>query len=294
MIHLASAVHFLSTATGWAAVIVCFLLYAKHRKPFILYCLLFAAALTTMLVGLAVDHYGRIAGVNTVPITVWCGALGGNLFIVVIPPLVHRLFGLPFGRAQWLGFGAADAIVALLSLAYLTFLPLPGLLVALQIFLFGAVGYGTVVGLINSRGIGAAESRRFVGIMFLTTVVFLPLLIADAVMGQLPFLPYNLSLPLFLLIVCAQIIAFAVLYLDQPAFAIGNRLTSHCVDRLRLTAREKEIAESLLDGLTNKEISEKLFISFKTVENHLYNIYQKSGVRNRVQLINLIHTNSAS
>lgn len=55
----------------------------------------------------------------------------------------------------------------------------------------------------------------------------------------------------------------------------------------RLSKREQEIAFLLLRGNTNKSIEEKLFISVHTVKNHIYNIYRKLGVKNRLQLTNL-------
>lgn len=51
-----------------------------------------------------------------------------------------------------------------------------------------------------------------------------------------------------------------------------------------LTSREKEILSNVADGLTNKEIAEKLNISEHTVKNHLKNILQKLQLQNRVQL----------
>ncbi|GIO37447.1 DNA-binding response regulator [Paenibacillus antibioticophila] len=51
-----------------------------------------------------------------------------------------------------------------------------------------------------------------------------------------------------------------------------------------LTLREKEILTKVADGMTNKEIAEKLVISEHTVKNHLKNILQKLQVQNRVQL----------
>lgn len=50
-----------------------------------------------------------------------------------------------------------------------------------------------------------------------------------------------------------------------------------------LTAREREILESLAAGLSNKEIGEKLFLSEKTVKHYMTNVLQKLQVRNRVE-----------
>jgi len=49
----------------------------------------------------------------------------------------------------------------------------------------------------------------------------------------------------------------------------------------RLTPREQEILRLLVDGLMKKEIAEKLFLSFHTIDNHLRNIYTKLRVQSR-------------
>lgn len=51
-----------------------------------------------------------------------------------------------------------------------------------------------------------------------------------------------------------------------------------------LTARELEIVQLVLAGKTNKEIASEVFISKKTVEFHLYNIYEKTGLRTRLRV----------
>jgi DNA-binding NarL/FixJ family response regulator len=49
----------------------------------------------------------------------------------------------------------------------------------------------------------------------------------------------------------------------------------------RLSAREREVLAALADGLTNMELAERLFISERTANRHLSNIFTKLGVRNR-------------
>jgi DNA-binding NarL/FixJ family response regulator len=51
-----------------------------------------------------------------------------------------------------------------------------------------------------------------------------------------------------------------------------------------LTAREREIIRHVALGLRNAEVGQKLFISEQTVKTHLNNIFQKLGVRDRVEL----------
>ena len=52
-----------------------------------------------------------------------------------------------------------------------------------------------------------------------------------------------------------------------------------------LSERELEIIELVAAGLTNQEISEKLEISKRTVDNHISNILHKTATDNRVELL---------
>lgn len=52
-----------------------------------------------------------------------------------------------------------------------------------------------------------------------------------------------------------------------------------------LTHREVEVLKLVAEGNANKLIGEKLFISEKTVKNHLHNVYEKLEVKDRVQAI---------
>lgn len=54
---------------------------------------------------------------------------------------------------------------------------------------------------------------------------------------------------------------------------------------LHLTEREQEIFNLLLEDHNNQEISDRLFISIGTVKTHVHNIFQKSGVSRRYELI---------
>ena len=56
--------------------------------------------------------------------------------------------------------------------------------------------------------------------------------------------------------------------------------------QMSLSAREMEIIELVASGLTNQEIAQKLTISKRTVDNHVSNMFTKTGSKNRVALLN--------
>jgi DNA-binding NarL/FixJ family response regulator len=51
-----------------------------------------------------------------------------------------------------------------------------------------------------------------------------------------------------------------------------------------LSRREKQVATMVVEGLTNLEIAGKLGVSAHTVKNHLFHIYEKLGISNRIEL----------
>ena len=52
-----------------------------------------------------------------------------------------------------------------------------------------------------------------------------------------------------------------------------------------LSPREKEVLDLVSEGLTNKEVAQKLYVSENTVKYHMKNILDKLHLRNRSQVI---------
>jgi DNA-binding NarL/FixJ family response regulator len=62
-------------------------------------------------------------------------------------------------------------------------------------------------------------------------------------------------------------------------------ISSESQDRHPLSDRELQVLELVARGLTNQEISERLDISKRTVDNHISNILTKTATDNRVSLV---------
>jgi DNA-binding CsgD family transcriptional regulator len=59
-----------------------------------------------------------------------------------------------------------------------------------------------------------------------------------------------------------------------------------------ISPRESDIIQEICNGLSNKEISDKLFISLQTVKDHTSRIYFKTNVRSRTQLMKMVREGS--
>ncbi|QNN53144.1 response regulator [Nocardioides mesophilus] len=66
---------------------------------------------------------------------------------------------------------------------------------------------------------------------------------------------------------------------DTPAAASSDP------DAPRLTERETEVLRLVAKGLSYKQIAERLFLSHRTVQNHVQNTLRKLQLHNRVQLV---------
>ncbi|MCG8457244.1 MAG: LuxR C-terminal-related transcriptional regulator [Holophagales bacterium] len=80
----------------------------------------------------------------------------------------------------------------------------------------------------------------------------------------------------------------------RPAAVAGKSCSSHGsvlqaahLEELKISPREAEVVALVIEGLANKEIAHRLSIAPATVKDHIYRTYQKTGVTNRVQLVNL-------
>jgi DNA-binding NarL/FixJ family response regulator len=73
--------------------------------------------------------------------------------------------------------------------------------------------------------------------------------------------------------------------LDRAAdYALGESDSGSGVEADPLSRREREVARLVAAGMTNRQIGERLFISWRTVEGHLERIRNKLGVRSRTEV----------
>ncbi len=61
----------------------------------------------------------------------------------------------------------------------------------------------------------------------------------------------------------------------------------HLFQKYKLTQREQEVVRLVCSGKSSKDIENELFLSPHTIKEYIYRIYKKTGVKNRVQMVNL-------
>jgi DNA-binding CsgD family transcriptional regulator len=130
------------------------------------------------------------------------------------------------------------------------------------------------------------DRRRIgTGIFIVMVLQCLPLLFYNqepyiAVIFTMTFFAGNTFLPLYL--------SYGTLFTVFASEPEKDFSFEEFCRKFEVSPRETDIVREICNGLSNKEISEKLFISLQTVKDHTHRIYIKTNVKSRVQLIYLV------
>lgn len=101
------------------------------------------------------------------------------------------------------------------------------------------------------------------------------------------------TINIYYLILSILSILFGVFFFQKKPFLQNGKLTEAFISNFNITTREIDIIELMITGHKSKAIAEILCISPRTVSTHISNIYSKTNVKSRVQLMNLFGSNWA-
>jgi DNA-binding CsgD family transcriptional regulator len=238
-------------------------------------------------------------------------ALKSSLFIEVIDPLsslvflglVYFLFSLhssfdgkqPRACLVWIASGAGAVVAAntvlgiLITNGTLILKVFSGANIAILTVAFAGacviLGY-LAFGRIDHQKQDARTGVRVLGLFYLTGcgVVLLSAVFAGAYHGLLKSL------------ICLSFNVFPVWWLRRylPAFgngvadAVSEQGLSAFVEKHGVSNRQEEIIKLLLEGKSNRDIAEALYIAPHTVKNHIYTLYQKLHVKSRYELVSMV------
>ncbi|AHC16719.1 helix-turn-helix transcriptional regulator [Salinispira pacifica] len=222
--------------------------------------------------------------------TLQAGIAIGVIFAVYII-LASLLDLLESGTVLRNGILAAVAVLVQSVRVLVAFTPVeidPLYSYVLSLFLISA--YIFWAGYVFRRKVDAAVSsglRILLQRLGSLTMFFAPVSFAVYSLGYLLQLNFSLSLDSVLLVLWSSVtIQLLLEYLNRvgsiPGF-IGER--ADAAQSYGLSPRESEVLPLVLKGLNNREIGETLYISYTTARTHVSHIFEKVGVKSRVELI---------
>ena len=219
------------------------------------------------------------------------------ILLIVVPRFIFSLFSSKQSLKQKIfTFGIAGLFLIMMIIAILY--PEWYLNSAGAGLMNGYLGFVTLYGIIRIRRSGEQVDYGVVIPFLYLSCIFYFIVVVQSIILPLVSTPLqNEHISLFTAgLICFLWGAITLIYMIiknyshvSPGTAV---LTEDYASRYGITPREKEIIILLLQGKSNKEISETLFVSHRTVEAHIYNIYRKCSVKNKLELSHHIASNS--
>lgn len=125
-----------------------------------------------------------------------------------------------------------------------------------------------------------------------TIIVFSLLIIALLILFQLSkfsVLSGDLKIETTIAIV-AVIFFFIGVYIQKKSYkkpTPNNEIDKEKIKALEITSREYEVLKHISEGLSNKEIGEKLFVSESTIKTHVSNLLLKLNAKRRTEALKI-------
>jgi len=187
---------------------------------------------------------------------------------------------------------AGLALTALNAIAFFARLP-RYFETAIEIASFALLGLAIFTGMTwITRGSVSWESKRKLPAMGILFVAFALVLVVDMFRGLFPSL---LSLDRGY-VVLPGFYAYLNLFLATSHFRDWEKSDSEgpdpspsLLERHGISEREREVLGLLAQGQTYREIADSLCISMATIKSHVSHLYEKTGTRNKVEIINLLY-----
>jgi len=158
--------------------------------------------------------------------------------------------------------------------------------VMLLVFVF-VVGFCLVVMLRNLNSIANKTARASAITIIIVSIAMVPAILVALLFPSIKTLLFGIYF-LALSITIMTFLFMEFVRLGREGEVKPKQLVLDDLEEYHITEREFAVIELISKGLTNKEMATELGISANTVNNHVANIYSKTKVRSRIDLLNLL------
>ena len=299
---------------GFSTIIYSIIYYVIERITWLKYYIIFLSVFGFLLLiravklisFLAVPSFFSNEIFNTLYIFILSVSM--SLMLYFIPAFLYRFLGLKWEVKENVEYLILSVIFFVLSILGIL-LHFNFYIIANRIF-YLSILYLFILGFINYKNLKDSTIKFIVKILGLITIFIYPILVYQLIIlnkNTFDIGSIDITLILFYiwwnLVMLGYLLWYFISIIKNKNMFVNKELTKSNSSNIKekeiinkpqlkkeeeinLTKREKEILFYLLSGKTNKEVSIILKISLNTVNNHVANIYDKSGVKNRVELVN--------
>jgi DNA-binding CsgD family transcriptional regulator len=297
VLHIALALYIMAFSLGGAALTLSLIAHARYRRVTFSGLALLLAAMLLILVMDTLKVYDRLTDADfsalqprLFPVL---SALSFGILAYMVLFLCRVIIDRPVTASLRVLYAGIGVVVAALG-ALRELVPGNVTLAALILGLVGVQVYALCLVLPQLRRILNLPLRFLVRDFAWLFMAGMVATCIDCALRFLPVMPsYFREFSIVELLYCYVASVMLLNYTFRHLFLIENNSTVMLPEpftrQFGISPRERQIVSMMIQGYSNRRIGEELFISSMTVKNHIYHIYQKTGVANKVQLINLIN-----
>ena len=261
-------------------------------------CIVFNATLLGAVVVFVIDQcsaYAFSGDAQRVLHFIWEAMLSSDsaFMIAMLPFFASWILARPMHHAE--KALAITVAAAYLPVSLLYIFTGMGIFSLLQYMLWAAVAaYCVIVSFCFSRGVADRSVHVMCRTLSIISFALLPLMVLACIFSWLR----NFSISIAAIAYSVAILVFLFIATAHQEKAVEDAekkepLSAEIIqERYHITDRELEVIRLIKKGCTNKEIAYELSISVNTVNNHIANIFGKTEVRSRIDLLNLLQETS--
>jgi DNA-binding CsgD family transcriptional regulator len=297
VLHIGLALYVVAFSLDVTLLILCAMAYARYQDGTLRDLTVLLCAVLLILTTAILKTYDKTSDADFSLLQPWIyaafSAIGFGLLTYSVPHLCYGVIGekvTPLLNAIIISF---SVIVATFGALHEIMPSVPTMAITV-LGLKGVQVYGACLVLPRLMKISSPSLRtlsRNLSWLFLVGVVATCIELALRALVDLPPFFQDFS-PVQIIYCCAAGTMLLIYAFDNLFVAEHNPLIilpEPFIQKFGISPRERQIVSMMVQGYSNRRIGEELFISSITVKNHIYHIYQKTGVENKVQLINLLN-----
>ncbi len=283
--------NFLSYTTGIAAVIFNIILLILKKDKDYLNHLVLLISFIIIIISSTLSFYIHIYDINLINVKfiVWLRYFGVSIIIFTLPNFINNLIKFKNYSYYNVFFSIISAVSGMST--FLIFFKYHELTSVISMtFLLISMLYSLAIIYIFFKKYTACDLFIFLRIISVATLFFIPFMIGFYNFRKyFPFLEKGpIIFPGYFIIWNFVFIIFFLKIFFRPKDK-DHELIRNFIKKYSLTKRELEIIDLLVKGLSYKEIQSKLFISMPTVKTHITHIYEKTGMKSKMDLSILYH-----
>lgn len=281
-------VYIFSFTVGCITICLSVIYHIRKSYPWTRYYLIFQISLTIMLVLYALQLFANIFITDLSPI------LGTVVISFLYLDVAFMIYFIPYFTTWIIAHPWANPYRTIFLILSIVFLLLAGietifgpfaLFRAILVVLFSGVFIFCIIVLLKNLKTIQDRDLRFISTSFIIlSGLMMPFLFLDVFFT----FQWLTTLPIYYFWVSLIILIYLIQYfINIPEGDVGDTDEGQ-LDHYRITDREKSVIHEIRLGFSSREIAEHLSISVNTVNNHIANIYSKTGVNSRIELLNLV------